>query len=152
MNATTGAPLTPWHYDYKTCAQGIQYRPVAGNAILFYSLTPAGTLDPLSMHGSCDTQGPRQGAKGWGAAKWEKRAANQWIWSKAQVPERGRAAALARWETVVDPGSGRRYEYQESTGRARPLPRAAALPAGGGGGGAAGGGGLLSGLGSLLGL
>ena len=79
-----------------------------------------------------------------------------------QVPEAGRAAALARWATVTDPGSGRRYAYQESTGATRPLPEAAALPflGGGGGGGSGGGGGheagasggLLSGLGSLFGL
>jgi hypothetical protein len=44
-----GRAITPWRYDYKDCAQGIRYEPVAGHALLFYSMRPDGELS----HGRC---------------------------------------------------------------------------------------------------
>jgi prolyl 4-hydroxylase len=38
-------------YDYKSCDTGYRYRPRKGDAVLFYSLTPDGTIDPRSLHG-----------------------------------------------------------------------------------------------------
>jgi prolyl 4-hydroxylase len=48
-----GKSITPWRMDYKDCRQGIKYPPVAGNAVLFYSLRPNGELEEHSMHGGC---------------------------------------------------------------------------------------------------
>lgn len=38
------------------CARkGLANKPVKGDALMFYSLTPDGKEDPLSLHGSCPT-------------------------------------------------------------------------------------------------
>ncbi len=38
--------------SYSACAQrGVAFKPRKGDALLFYSLTPDGQLDPLSLHG-----------------------------------------------------------------------------------------------------
>lgn len=68
-----GKSITPWRNDYKDCRQGIKYPPVAGNAVLFYSLRPNGELEEHSMHGGCPVL---EGEK-WGA--------NLWLWSKAFI-------------------------------------------------------------------
>eukprot|EP01048_Picozoa_sp_COSAG05_P007390 COSAG05_NODE_520_length_9047_cov_2.500224_6_plen_91_part_00 len=41
-----GEDISEWNFDYSDCTQGIQYPPVAGNAILFYSQN-AGAVSPL---------------------------------------------------------------------------------------------------------
>ncbi|ETO26514.1 hypothetical protein RFI_10623, partial [Reticulomyxa filosa] len=64
-------------YSYKLkkvsdCKKGgLLISPKKGNAILFYSMTPSGGFDELSLHGACPV-----GEKN---IKW---AANLWIWSK----------------------------------------------------------------------
>ena len=45
---------------------GFKYRPRRGDAVLFHSLTPDGTIDPRSLHGGCPVV---QGEK-WVATKW----------------------------------------------------------------------------------
>lgn len=38
------------------CARkGLANKPVKGDALMFYSLTPDGKEDPKSLHGSCPT-------------------------------------------------------------------------------------------------
>lgn len=38
--------------SYSACAQrGVAFKPRKGDALLFYSLTPDGQLDPQSLHG-----------------------------------------------------------------------------------------------------
>lgn len=40
--------------SYSTCGQqGVAVKPRAGDALLFYSQTPNGTLDTLSLHSGC---------------------------------------------------------------------------------------------------
>lgn len=48
-----GNPITPWGFNYRDCNQGIRYEPVAGHALLFYSMRPNGDLEEHSMHGGC---------------------------------------------------------------------------------------------------
>ena len=48
----------------------LKVRPVKGQVVVFYSLTPDGALDESSLHGSCPVL----------AATEEKWAANKWIW------------------------------------------------------------------------
>eukprot|EP00775_Hariotina_reticulata_P002059 gene2059-2379_t len=45
---------------------GLAHHPHKGDAIMFYSLTPDGSVDPASRHGSCPTL---KGEK-WSATKW----------------------------------------------------------------------------------
>ncbi len=53
--------------SYSACAQrGVAFKPRKGDALLFYSLTPDGQLDPQSLHGCAfaDTARPAWAAGG----------------------------------------------------------------------------------------
>lgn len=52
-------------HDYRDC-MGLRVKPRRGDGLLFYSLFPNGTIDPLSIHGSCAVI---KGEK-WVATKW----------------------------------------------------------------------------------
>ncbi|PIN15275.1 Prolyl 4-hydroxylase alpha subunit [Handroanthus impetiginosus] len=52
-------------YDYKSCI-GLKVKPRRGDGLLFYSLHPNGTIDKMSLHGSCSVI---KGEK-WVATKW----------------------------------------------------------------------------------
>ncbi|CAN6482118.1 unnamed protein product [Victoria cruziana] len=52
-------------YDYKRCT-GLKVKPKQGDALLFYSLFPNGTIDVTSLHGSC----PVIKGEKWVATKW----------------------------------------------------------------------------------
>lgn len=53
--------------SYSTCGQqGVAVKPRAGDALLFYSQTPNGTLDTLSLHSGC----PVIRGNKWSATKW----------------------------------------------------------------------------------
>ena len=56
----------------------LRSKPVAGNAVLFYSQGPDGALDPWSLHGGCP---PLRGVK------W---SANMWIWNRPR-PDKSKA-------------------------------------------------------------
>lgn len=47
------------------CNIGLKVKPVRGKVIIFYSLKPDGSLDPLSLHGACPV---KEGIK-WAANK-----------------------------------------------------------------------------------
>lgn len=66
LNATTGEPVSPWRDEYGDCGQGLSAEAVEGDATLFYSMTPDGAVDPLSLHGGCEVE---EGEK-WGANQW----------------------------------------------------------------------------------
>jgi prolyl 4-hydroxylase len=52
---------------WSECArEGLAVKPVAGDALLFWSTTPDGAVDPASLHGSCPTT---RGSK-WTATRW----------------------------------------------------------------------------------
>jgi prolyl 4-hydroxylase len=60
VNGAPGAAGSP-------CARaGVAVAPRAGDALLFYSLTPDGRVDPKSLHGGCPVL---RGDK-WSATKW----------------------------------------------------------------------------------
>ncbi|TQE07235.1 hypothetical protein C1H46_007145 [Malus baccata] len=52
-------------YDFRECV-GLKVKPRKGDGLLFYSLLPNGTIDPLALHGSCPVI---EGEK-WVATKW----------------------------------------------------------------------------------
>jgi len=42
----------PWWNELSDCGKkGLSIKPKMGNALLFWSMKPDGTLDPFSMHG-----------------------------------------------------------------------------------------------------
>lgn len=53
------------NYDFQQCI-GLKVKPRQGDGLLFYSLLPNGTIDQLSLHGSCAVV---KGEK-WVATKW----------------------------------------------------------------------------------
>ena len=70
---TSADPGPEWHerrggrQSWSECGRsGLSMRPVKGDALLFYSLTPSIKKDDLSMHASCP---PKRGEK-WVAIKW----------------------------------------------------------------------------------
>lgn len=56
--------------NMKDCDTGLKVKPEIGKVIIFYSMTPDGKLDPLSLHGACPV---KEGVK------W---AANKWVWNE----------------------------------------------------------------------
>ena len=59
--------------DFDSCGDGggaYKYRPRRGDALLFYSLTPDGSIDPRSLHGGCPV------------VRGEKYVATKWIHDK----------------------------------------------------------------------
>ncbi|KAL3736613.1 hypothetical protein ACJRO7_025542 [Eucalyptus globulus] len=57
----------PWWNELSECGkQGLSVKPKMGNAVLFWSMKPDGTLDPTSLHGACPVI---KGTK-WSAPKW----------------------------------------------------------------------------------
>lgn len=57
----------PWWDQLSECGRsGLSVRPRMGDAILFWSMKPDATEDPMSLHGSCPVI---QGNK-WSATKW----------------------------------------------------------------------------------
>lgn len=56
--------------NMKDCETGLKVKPEMGKVIIFYSMTPDGKLDPLSLHGACPV---KEGVK------W---AANKWVWNE----------------------------------------------------------------------
>mmetsp|Transcript_7354 Transcript_7354/g.9323 ORF Transcript_7354/g.9323 Transcript_7354/m.9323 type:complete len:552 (+) Transcript_7354:151-1806(+) len=61
-----------------TSSTALRSKPVAGNAVIFYSQGPRGELDPYSLHGGCPV------IKG---TKW---SANVWIWNR-EKPDKSKA-------------------------------------------------------------
>ena len=51
------------------CSVGLKVKPQRGKVIIFYSMTPDGGLDPLSLHAACPVEE---------GIKW---AANKWVWN-----------------------------------------------------------------------
>ncbi|CAN0906631.1 Probable prolyl 4-hydroxylase 9 [Linum grandiflorum] len=52
-------------YDYKQCV-GLKVKPRQGDGLLFYNVFPNGTIDKISLHGSC----PVIKGEKWVATKW----------------------------------------------------------------------------------
>jgi prolyl 4-hydroxylase len=67
----------PQPQNFENCDRGVSVAPKQGRIIIFYSQSPAGELDPLSLHGGCAVK------KG---VKW---SVNKWIWNKPMEYVRG---------------------------------------------------------------
>ena len=63
-----------WEYAMvKLCRASLHSKPIQGEAVLFYSQTPQGILDPYSEHGGCPV------------LKGDKWGANLWVWNGARL-------------------------------------------------------------------
>jgi hypothetical protein len=63
-----------WEYTMvKLCRSSLATKPIQGEAVLFYSQTPSGALDPYSEHGGCPV------------LKGDKWGANLWVWNGARL-------------------------------------------------------------------
>lgn len=52
--------------NYRSCDQGLKYKPRSGDALLFWSIHPNGSFDKHALHGGCPvTKGEK-----WVATKW----------------------------------------------------------------------------------
>ncbi|KAK3424963.1 probable prolyl 4-hydroxylase 3 [Eucalyptus grandis] len=57
----------PWWDQLSECGkQGLAVKPKMGDALLFWSMRPEGTLDPSSLHGGC----PVISGNKWSSTKW----------------------------------------------------------------------------------
>jgi len=56
--------------DFSDCTKGLKVKPQRGKVIIFYSQTPDGALDDLSLHGACPVEE---------GIKW---AGNKWVWNE----------------------------------------------------------------------
>lgn len=63
-----------WEYAMvKLCRASLHTKAIQGEAVLFYSQTPQGILDPYSEHGGCPV------------LKGDKWGANLWVWNGARL-------------------------------------------------------------------
>ncbi|MEW5303489.1 MAG: hypothetical protein WDW36_006175 [Sanguina aurantia] len=61
--------------DWRNCDDGsYKYKPRLGDAVLFWSVTPDGDLDPRSLHGGC----PVKSGNKWVATKWIRAKGNRY--------------------------------------------------------------------------
>ncbi|KAG6493614.1 hypothetical protein ZIOFF_048606 [Zingiber officinale] len=66
-NAKVNSSSLPWYNELSDCGKrGLALKPKMGNALLFWSMKPDGTVDPLSLHGSC----PVIKGNKWSSTKW----------------------------------------------------------------------------------
>ncbi|WVZ22187.1 hypothetical protein V8G54_000731 [Vigna mungo] len=66
-NAKGNVSSVPWWNELSECAKkGLSIKPKLGNALLFWSMKPDATLDPLSLHGGC----PVIKGNKWSCTKW----------------------------------------------------------------------------------
>ncbi|KAG6511510.1 probable prolyl 4-hydroxylase 3 [Zingiber officinale] len=57
----------PWYNELSECGkQGLGLKPKMGDALLFWSMKPDATIDPLSLHGGC----PVIKGNKWSSTKW----------------------------------------------------------------------------------
>ncbi|KAK1262434.1 hypothetical protein QJS04_geneDACA001272 [Acorus gramineus] len=66
-NANVNSSSLPWYNELSECGKrGLSVKPKMGDALLFWSMRPDATLDPLSLHGGCPVI---KGDK-WSSTKW----------------------------------------------------------------------------------
>ncbi|KAK1325813.1 hypothetical protein QJS10_CPA01g00343 [Acorus calamus] len=66
-NANVNSSSLPWYNELSECGKkGLSVKPKMGDALLFWSMRPDGTLDPLSLHGAC----PVIKGNKWSSPKW----------------------------------------------------------------------------------
>ncbi|KAL6591548.1 hypothetical protein ACP70R_050051 [Stipagrostis hirtigluma subsp. patula] len=66
-DANVNSSSLPWYNELSECARkGLAIKPKMGDALLFWSMKPDATLDPLSLHGGC----PVIRGNKWSSTKW----------------------------------------------------------------------------------
>lgn len=66
-DANVNSSSLAWHDELSECAKkGLAVKPKMGDALLFWSMRPDATLDPLSLHGGC----PVIKGNKWSSTKW----------------------------------------------------------------------------------
>ncbi|KAK1305191.1 hypothetical protein QJS10_CPB11g02052 [Acorus calamus] len=66
-NANVNSSSLPWYNELSECGKkGLSVKPKMGDALLFWSMRPDATLDPLSLHGGC----PVIKGNKWSSTKW----------------------------------------------------------------------------------
>nr|XP_010940405.1 probable prolyl 4-hydroxylase 3 [Elaeis guineensis]XP_029116066.1 probable prolyl 4-hydroxylase 3 [Elaeis guineensis] len=66
-SAKVNSSSLPWFNELSECGKkGLSVKPKMGDALLFWSMKPDATLDPLSLHGGC----PMIKGNKWSATKW----------------------------------------------------------------------------------
>ncbi|PWZ07403.1 putative prolyl 4-hydroxylase 10 [Zea mays] len=66
-SSTTNSSSSPFYNELSECAKGgLSVKPKMGDAILFWSMKPDGSLDPTSLHGGC----PVIKGNKWSSTKW----------------------------------------------------------------------------------
>uniref|UniRef100_A0A0D9Z0H2 procollagen-proline 4-dioxygenase n=1 Tax=Oryza glumipatula TaxID=40148 RepID=A0A0D9Z0H2_9ORYZ len=66
-DANVNSSSLPWYNELSECARkGLAVKPKMGDALLFWSMKPDATLDPLSLHGGC----PVIKGNKWSSTKW----------------------------------------------------------------------------------
>lgn len=66
-SAKVNSSSLPWFNELSECGKkGLSVKPKMGDALLFWSMKPDATLDPLSLHGGC----PVIKGNKWSATKW----------------------------------------------------------------------------------
>jgi len=79
-------------YCCNESSTALRSQPRQGNAVLFYSQGPDGTLDPYSLHGGCPPLSE------------DKWSANVWIWNRLR-PDKSKAKDLPKGKAKSDPAS-----------------------------------------------
>ncbi|KAI5021894.1 hypothetical protein ZWY2020_058624, partial [Hordeum vulgare] len=66
-DANVNSSSLPWYNELSECARkDLAVKPNMGDALLFWSMKPDATLDPLSLHGDC----PVIKGNKWSSTKW----------------------------------------------------------------------------------
>ncbi|ONK64023.1 uncharacterized protein A4U43_C07F21310 [Asparagus officinalis] len=66
-SANVNSSSLPWYNELSECGKrGLSVKPKMGDALLFWSMKPDATLDPLSLHGGC----PVIKGNKWSSTKW----------------------------------------------------------------------------------
>lgn len=66
-DANVNSSSLPWYNELSECARrGLAIKPKMGDALLFWSMKPDATIDPLSLHGGC----PVIRGNKWSSTKW----------------------------------------------------------------------------------
>jgi prolyl 4-hydroxylase len=66
-DADVNSTSLPWYNELSECARkGLAIKPKMGDALLFWSMKPDASLDPLSLHGGC----PVIRGNKWSSTKW----------------------------------------------------------------------------------
>lgn len=80
------------HFCCNASSSALKSRPRQGNAVLFYSQGPDGTLDKFSLHGGCPPISD------------EKWSGNIWVWNRPHPPDEEKQKDLEKHQKMIEEG------------------------------------------------